>query len=272
MQPDTQGTPEQQGSPYPEPPFVPSEELSSTSEVLEAEISLVGSVMCENDIAIATMGSIAKRDRGMNNIDDKSYGKRLAAQLAKFKWRFRIQESIFLAFQGLEEKGLVSMEECFKYPIDWHQNSATVSGLFNALRRFEIAEECTSITSTMGLFDDPVTWLAVAIARTCPDVQEAFEFLRESWTLGTFNQEEFKELGQIKVQVNPKEMACDVQTSIPQIGFWLPQNIKGQSDMYFWACNVRNRHEAMKREYEKCYGRGTWGYDIIEPTVMEWIG
>lgn len=229
-------------------------------------------------MGIATIGSSARYARKVNRINDKAYGKDLAVHLDRFKWRFRIQESFFLTLQGLDGKDLISRKDCFQYPIDWRRTSATVSRISKVLKCFEIAEECSSITSDDGLFDDPVIWLAVAIARTCPDVPEAFEFLRQSGILGTFNEEEFMERGMwdsfsmIDVQINPKEMACDVQTCPPQIGFWLPQNIKGKGDMYPWACNVRDRYEAMKGAYEKCYGIGSWGYDAIEPTVEEWIG
>jgi hypothetical protein len=262
----------QQGSRSPEAPFVPSEALSSTSQMLEAEISLVGGFLSDKDCGIVVIGTGARHARSLNRIDDKAYGQQLGLQLANFKWRFRIQEPFYLAFQALEENGLVSsVEECFEYPIAWRENSDTVFGLFKTLRKFRIARDSCSITSDMGLFEAPVTWLAVAIARTCPDVQKALQFLHDSQVLGPFDKEAFEDRGEIKVQVNRQEMACKVQKDIPQIGFWLPQNIKWRSNMGPWACNVRDRYRAMKSAYEKCYGEDSWGYDAIEPSLVEWI-
>lgn len=269
---DIQETLAQQESRSPEAPFVPSEALSSTSQMLDAEISLVGGFLSDKDCGIVVIGTGARYARSLNRIDDRAYGQQLGLQLANFKWRFRIQEPFYLAFQTLEENGLVSsVEECFEYPIGWREDSPNVFGLFKTLREFRIARDCFSITSDMALFEAPVTWLAIAIARTSPDVQKALQFLHDSQVLGPFDKEAFEERGEIKVQVNRREMACKVQKDIPQIGFWLPQNIKWRSNMGPWASNVRDRYRAMKLAYEKCSGEDSWGYDAIERSLMEWI-
>lgn len=273
---DMQGIPAQQGGlPSPDPPFVPSVALATTSEAMEAEMNLIGGVsggVSEKDAAIEMMGSSAKWARDQGRINDKVYGERLASQLADFRWRFRIQEHFLFAFQNLEAKDLVSIDDSFKYPIAWKEISATVNTLFHALECFEIANDSTSIVSDFGLFDAPVEWLAIAIGRTCTDVPKAFLALRASGTLGVFDGERFKKMGGLEMKVNPLEMACDEQKKVPQIGFWLPQNLRGRSDMRLWACGAWERYRLMRLGYEQSHGEGSWGDDeLVQVGLKEWI-
>jgi hypothetical protein len=251
-------------------------EIDSASEVMEKEASLVGKPSLERDNAILTMGKNARRFMSEGKMTSSQCGMRLADQLECFRWRFRVQEHFYLAFEGLVNNRLLSLEESFYHPIDWRGRSEAVQKVYSLLKCFEIPKKCASIEHQppVGFFEFPVSWLAIAIVRSAREPVRVFEFLHAGGFLGPLDKDSVTRMASIEFEVNPQEMACvKPWEHIPQAGFWLPQNIKETAkDMETWARGFKDRYEMLRVEYEKSYGEGTWGEnEQLRDSVDGWL-
>lgn len=147
-----------------------------------------------------------------------------------------------------------------RIPIDWTEVPPGVSPIVTLLRTFSLVEECGSFDPDLtlcGLFDAPIIWLAILISRTCTDLTATMSYLECTGLLGIINRARFEDVFPEYIDVD----LCAVRAAItdpelPQIGFWLPQDM---DNMVPFASYWYKRYSALERVYEECFGPDSWG-------------
>lgn len=253
---------------------IAAEFLGEAVNTMEEEFGMVGRLILERDAALVSSVSSASYRFKQGKLKVTDYSACISEALKALKWRFKIQENIYLAMEALESKGLVEIT-ALELPISWDVQPVYIQKLILFLETFTIAQQCSSLSTTdlTGRFEAPICWLAVLIARSTNDFFPPLHLLQTTGLLGGVDMDHFDSIEVDQPPVKPDFMlAQQKQNHLPQVGFWLPENVEGAASMKSWAYQWHNRYSKVRRVYEKCFGVGSWGESkTIENSIEFWI-
>lgn len=208
-------------------------------------------------------------------IGKDKYSDSIKDQMHVLRWRYRIQESFYLAMQALASKHLLN-PRFLSYPIDVVKASKDVAVIVKMLNAFTIVQSCTSTDLDLyGLFEAPVIWLAVLIYRSCADLSKTLDLLVTTRILGEFDESYANSLPAETIYFNSDALPAKPSLPLdlrwrPVIGFWLPVCLPDDYQAFFvlWF----ETYGKIENAYESCMGENSWGNSrLIKDSIAPWL-
>lgn len=251
----------------PEP--LPTESaIDEAAEFIEAERALVEDMESEEDVAHDTDYHKFKRAK---SIDTKV--KFMAECLAGLRWRFRIQEPLFMEMLQLISTDTITVQ-ALRIPMDLLTAEPSIVGAFrDILEQYEKIVDMDHPRRCRGLegnFSSPLGWLACLLARSNwkLDVNRVRKLDGELRTfpcfLGPVNDEIADKIfeGYLCSDYVPKwpiKPPTKISTGpyasrSPQYCFWLPRG----KDLHTSAKDALQRYLRAQKVYNGFFGASTW--------------
>ena len=189
----------------------------------------------------------------------------------------RIRENFFVAMAELHVRGLIDFPLAFLVPIDWNSSSKLIYNITCMLESFSLVQENSRLdapSSFERLFDTPVYWLAIIIARTCTDFNRTIRYLATSGWLGSFDKAHYRSVVPKSINPSTKEGLSATRNILPpQLGFWLPCDTSSRGLLGAIIGDSMIRYREFRTAYEACFGYGSWGdnffFDLYIEDLME---
>lgn len=210
-----------------------------------------------------------------SKIGKDKYSDSIKGQMHVLRWRYRIQESFYLAMQALANNDLLN-PGFLAYPINVVKATKDVAIIVAMLNAFTVVQSCTSTQLGLyGLFEAPVIWLAVLIYRSCSDLTKTFDLLITTRILGQFDESFANSLPaeNIYFSSNPLPAKPSLPFDLkwrPVIGFWLPIYLQDDYQAFFtlWY----ETYGKIENAYERCMGENSWGSSrLIKDSIAPWL-
>ena len=210
-----------------------------------------------------------------SKIGKDKYSNSIKGQMHVLRWRYRIQESFYLAMQALANKDLLN-PGFLAYPIDVVKATKDVAIIVAMLNAFTVVQSCTSTQLGLyGLFEAPVIWLAVLIYRSCSDLTKTFDLLITTRILGEFDESFANSLPAENIYFNSNPLPAKPSLPFdlkwrPVIGFWLPIYLQDDYQAFFILWN--ETYGKIENSYERCMGEKSWGSSrLIKDSIAPWL-
>ena len=158
----------------------------------------------ERDAGLASAGTSSKWLLDNKRISAYDYQQTVLRQMGGFRWRIRIQENFFMAMAELQVRALIDFPLAFLAPIDWGSSSKLIYNITCILESFSLAHESSRLSAPISferLFDSPVYWLAIIIARTCTNINRTIRYLATSGWLENFDKAHYRSV--VPKSINP---------------------------------------------------------------------
>lgn len=261
---------------------LPVESISMAKIVCAAECLAEEIRMCPQDPP-NTLGDVRFSEEHYSHelfykkrkIGKDKYSDSIKDQMHVLRWRYRIQESFYLAMQALAIKQLLN-PGYLSYPIDVVKATKDVSVIVKMLNAFTIVQSCTSTQLGLyGLFEAPVIWLAVLIYRSCSDLTKTLDLLVTTRILGEFDESYANSLPAETIYFNSDALPAKPSLLFelkwrPVIGFWLPIYLPDDYQPFFvlWF----ETYGKIENAYESCMGENSWGGSrLIKDSIAPWL-
>lgn len=261
---------------------LPAESISLAKIICAAECLAEEMLMCPQDPP-NTLGDVRFSEEHYSHelfykkrkIGKDKYSDSIKGQMHVLRWRYRIQESFYLAMQALAIKHLLN-PGFLAYPINVVRATKDVAIIVAMLNAFTIVQSCTSTQLGLyGLFEAPVIWLAVLIYRSFSDLTKIFNLLITTRILGEFDESFANSLPAEKIHFSSD--ALPAKPSLPYdlkwrpvIGFWLP--IYLQDDYQAFFTSFYETYGKIENAYERCMGENSWGSShLIKDSIAPWL-
>ncbi|KAL2042091.1 hypothetical protein N7G274_005279 [Stereocaulon virgatum] len=256
----------------PRPPqtTVASGPLQAAVEVIAHEVGIAEGGYDERDAGLASTGTGAKWLYDNKKISAYIYQREVLGQMGGFRWRIRIQENFFVAMAELQIKGLIDFPLAFLVPIDWNSGSDNITCMLESFSLVDESSRLSAPSSFEKLFDSPVYWLAIIIARTCTDFNRTIRYLATSGWLGNFDEAHYRSLVPKSIKPSAKEgISATRKTIPPQLGFWLPCDTSSRGILRAIIRDSMIRYRRFRTAYEACFGYGSWGDNFYFDMYIE---
>ena len=176
--------------------------------------------------------------------------------IAVLRYRFNLQERVFIVAESLMALGLLAYE-AIVMPMGLSQPTSSVFAVMDRLRCFECLERATNVNEEgFGItFDAPVMWFATVIVRSCTDWTRILDLLVTIPILGRLNRTRATQVcgRRPRFTINPNEAKVDSVIS-PEFGFWLPHGLPVSQ----FVDNLMGRYSKIRDISRELEGEDTW--------------
>ncbi|KAL9597066.1 MAG: hypothetical protein Q9219_005395 [cf. Caloplaca sp. 3 TL-2023] len=215
----------------------------------------------------------AKYQYSKKQIQKHEFGPRIGQVMEILRFRFRVQESIFLLAELLMEKQLVDPATLHQ-GIHWDWQPSSWEMRASWLEAWSVARTCLGLESRgCGRFPSAITWLCSLIERSGSDEVKLASLLQSSRLLGSFDENKFADrLTPEGIGIWDQDQKAESIQHLPQVGFWLPYDLKtpGVQGLSEHFAKLLPRYMRVRTTYEKCFGPGSWGDDSLFRDTMDW--
>ena len=185
------------------------------------------------------------------------------------KYRFNLQERVFIVAESLMCLGLLSYE-AIVLPMGLSQPTSSVSTVMDGLSCFEWLERATDVNEGgFGItFDAPVMWLATVIVRSCTDWTRILDILITIPILGCLNSTLIAQVccRRPRFTIDPNEARAEAVIS-PEFGFWLPHGLP----ISVFIDNFTSRYSKLRDISRELEGKATWEDNPLFHAALERI-
>ncbi|KAL8944766.1 MAG: hypothetical protein Q9211_000452 [Gyalolechia sp. 1 TL-2023] len=203
----------------------------------------------------------------------KTYKELILPMMQALRWRIRIQEPFFLAFDDLLSKDLFRIEALVN-GVPFSQKSRDLDSLVTLLQAFEVMRDCCGQDrpDLLGFFSAPVEWFVHLILRSATDGNLILTHCLNTGIFGELSKEWLQHVEEdikrdytiVSGPIKEKELSI-----LPAFAFWLPRSFDSIKTYNKFRKEFLGRYSRAANAYEKCFGAGSWGessdtYEMIK--------
>ncbi|KAI4184864.1 MAG: hypothetical protein L6R41_004470 [Letrouitia leprolyta] len=203
----------------------------------------------------------------------KTYTEMILPIMQALRWRMRIQEPFFLAFDDLLSKDLFRMDDLVN-GVPFSQKSRDLDSLVTLLQAFEVMRDCCGLdrSDLLGFFSAPVEWFVHLILRSATDGNLVLSHCLNTAIFGKLSKEWLQYVEDDTKRdytIGSGPIKEKEPSTLPAFAFWLPRSFESMETYNEFRKEFLGRYNRAANAYEKCFGKGSWGefsdaYEIIK--------